>query len=100
MTALEICNSLSRYYCGEYSIVMNGSPSGFVFLKRWTEYHGSGDTSFHVFNANGKTYDDFVRFVAKNNLENYLVCSLRHLSRPISPFDITIDNSGKVVIFE
>ena len=49
------------------------------------------------FDVNGKTCDDFVRYVTKHNLENYVAVSSARTYRFIDFDDIRIDSINKEV---
>ena len=99
MTALELSHYLSIVCHGDYHIETKIGPNIFVFYEPGTNYLTRGNSSLHPFNANNKTCDDFTRFVAKHNLENYSVSSLSHMSRFVRHSDIDVDIIHKDVIF-
>lgn len=101
MTALEIC----KYFCicchGDYRITTSKLPTAFVFFKNRGNYRCNlRDDFVHAFNATDKTCNDFVRFVAKHNLENCTVSSISRISRFVKYGDIRVDNIHKEVRFE
>lgn len=69
-------------------------------LKRRTNCNDFDKGDVYALNALYKTCDDFTRFVTKHSIKNYLVSTCSRLFRFIKYYNIRIDDSNKVVIFE
>lgn len=98
MTALEICKYFNIWCNGDYLIKTTILPTGFFFFEPGTSFFNCGG-SVRSFNAQNKTCDEFIRYVAKRNLENYSVSTIRHVSRFVDYDDIRVDKVNKVVTF-
>lgn len=100
MTALEICEYFDICCHGDCRITTSKLPVAFVFHKNDSMEYNLGGSSVYAFNAMGKTCDDFIRFVAKHNLEGCSVSSAFRLYRSVEYGDIRVDNIHKEVKFE
>lgn len=100
MTAFGLCNYLNIVCYGDFHIKTKEQPCGFVFFKPGTDYRNFGGSSVYAFDVAYKTCDDFTRFVAKHNLENYSVSSIANISRFVYYRDIMVDIVHNEVIFE
>lgn len=103
MTALEVCDYFNIACYGDYHIKIGThawSNNKILFFKLLDGMgiYDSYDPIFS-FDVNGKTCDDFVRYVTKHNLENYTAVSSIHSYRFIDFDDIRVDNINKEVRF-
>lgn len=102
MTALEVCDYFNIACYGNYHIKIGShalSNNKILFFKL---LDGCSIYDYHApifsFAINGKTCDDFVRYVTKHNLENYVAVSSARTYRFIDYGDIDVDYINKEVI--
>lgn len=104
MTALEVCDYFNIACYGDYHIKIDGASarSGnrihFIKLLDGMSIYDSSAPTF-IFDVSNKTCDDFVRYVTKHNLENFVAVSSAHAYRFIDYDDIRVDNINKEVRF-
>ena len=102
MTALEVCDYFNIACYGYYHIKVGATPARnnnkilfFKLLDGCSIY--DYNAPIFSFDVNGKTCDDFVRYVTKHNLENYVAVSSIRTYRFIDFDDIRIDSINKEV---
>lgn len=103
MTALEVCDYFNIACYGNYHIKIGSHAwsNNKITLVKLLNGMGIYDSPFPIFSfyVNGKTCDDFVRYVTKHNLENYTAVSSARTYRFIDYDDIRVDNINKEVRF-
>lgn len=104
MTARELCNYLVAVANGDYEVrisAFNHNGSNIIFTKfmEGTQlYNPSGHITYDVYDP--KTCRDLVYFIAKHNLEDYVVVSPVRLWRVVNYMDISVDPVRKEVTFQ
>lgn len=104
MTALEVCDYFNIACHGDYHIKIDGTSarSGnrihFIKLLDGMNIYDSSAPTF-IFDVSNKTCNDFVRYVTKHNLENYVAVSCIRTYRFIDYDDIRINSIDKEVRF-
>lgn len=101
MTALEVCDYFNITCHGDYNIKIDATPDNKILFFRPIDGTSIYDYRAPIFSfyVNGKTCDDFVRYVTKHNLENFVAVSSARTYRFIDYDDIRVDNINKEVKF-
>ena len=103
MTARELCNYLVAVANGDYEVrisAFNHNGSNIIFTKfmEGTQlYNTNIHITYDVYDP--KTCRDLVHFIAKHNLEDYVVVSPVRLWRVVNYMDVYVDPVRREVVF-
>lgn len=103
MTARGLCNYLTALVSSDYRVrisAFNHNGSNIIFTKfiEGTQlYNTNIRITYDVYNS--KTFNDLVCFIAKHNLEDYVVVSPVRVWRVVNYTDISVDPVRREVVF-